>query len=360
MVSKSFYESLEDIAFERGLDIDKILEKVEIAMQVACKNSDVPYKGTIKLFSDKEEKKIIFYNYTYVVEEIDEDGPRGQIKLEDAKLIHPRAKVGQEYKEEVKLSMFKRKAASLFKQNLLNELKNLEREEMYNYFSQKTGEIVRGKILAVNDKFITLNVGTNVTVTVLVKDCLPGESLDVGAFKSFYVSDVEKQSKGPRIMLTRTNKEMVRKLFELNIPEVANGAIEIMGLARDPGSRSKVGVMSVNSDIDPKGACVGPKGIRIKNINDALDQEKIDVFVWSNNPVDLIADALAPAKVLSVNPDEKEKKALVIVNDDQFSLAIGKGGQNTRLAAQATGWKIDIKKLTDAQNEDIDFKFNIH
>lgn len=360
MISKNFYESLEAIAYERGLDISKILEKVEIAMQVACKNSDCPYKGTIKTESDYETKKIRFFNYTYVVSEIDPEGPRGQILLEDILPTKPKAKVGQEFKEEVNLKAFKRKAASMFKQNLLNELKGLEREEAYNFFSDKVGEIVSGRVIASNEKFVTLALNNTVDATVSTRDCIPGETFNIGEEKKVYVVGVEKTSKGPKIMLCRNNREMVKKLFELNIPEVANGTIEIMGISRDAGSRSKVGVMSINEDIDPKGACVGAGGARIKNINAALDGEKIDVFVWKSNVVDLLAEALTPAKVLSVMPDEKEKKATVIVKDDQYSLAIGRSGQNTRLAAMATGWKIDIKKLSDATKDNLDFKFNVN
>ncbi len=353
MISKNFYESLEAIAYERGLDIDKILGKVEIAMQIACKNSDCPYKGTIKIESDYEKKKIRFFNFTYVVEEVDPEGPRGQILLEDAKLLHPKAKVGQEFKEEVNLATFKRKAASMFKQNLLNELKSLEREEAYDYFSEKVGEIVTGRIIAVNDKFVTLQLKSGVDATISIRDCIPGEKFEIGSEKKVYVVGCDRTTKGPKIMLCRNNREIVKKLFEMNIPEVADGTVEIMGIARDPGSRSKVGVMSVNGDIDAKGACVGNGGLRIKSINNALEGEKIDIFVWNSDPKKLIAEALTPARVNSVEIDEKEKKATVTVPNDQFSLAIGKGGQNTKLAAMAIGWKIDVHKQDEGFLEQI-------
>lgn len=360
MISKSFYESLEAVAYERSLDIEKILEKVEIAMQIACKNSDCPYKGTVKIESDMEKKKVRFFNYTYVVEEIDPEGPRGQITLEDAKLIKPRAKVGQEWKEEIDLSAFKRKAAGMFKQNLLNELKALEREEAYTFFADKEGEIVTGKVKSVNDKFVTLELAKGVVATISIRDCIPGEPFYLESEKKVYVVSVEKTSKGPKILLSRNNREIVKKLFELNIPEVKDGTIEIMGISRDAGSRTKIGVLSVNGDIDPKGACVGKGGERIRGINKDLNEEKIDIFVWKSDAANLIAEALTPARVLSVMTDEKEKKATVIVSDDQYSLAIGRGGQNTRLAAMATGWKIDIKKLNDATEEKLKFDFNIH
>lgn len=360
MISKSFYESLEAIAEERSLEISQVLEKVEVAMQVACKNSDVPYKGTIKLESDPEKKKIKFYNYYYVVEEVDPEGPRGQITLEEALKIKPRAKVGHEIREEVNLGIFKRKAASMFRQNLLNELKGLEREEAFEFFTDKVGEIISARVVAKNDKFITFSLGKGMDATMGYRDALPNEEFNIGEEKKVYLSKVERTTKGPRIYISRSNKEIVKKLFEMYIPEISDGLIEVVGISREAGSRTKVGVLSVNGDIDPKGACVGAGGARIKAINEILNGEKIDIFVWKDNPVDLIAEALSPAKVVSVMPDEKEKKALVITNDDQFSLAIGRNGQNAKLAAYATGWKIDIMKLSDAYSNGIDFKYNVN
>lgn len=359
MVSKNFFESLESIAYERGLNIEDVLAKVEIAMSIACKNSDVPYKGTIKVEVDYEKKKIKFIEYRYVVSEIDPEGPRGQMTVEEARLIKPKAKVGQEFKEEVNLSMFKRKAASMFKQNLLNELKSLEREEAFNFFADKVGEIVTARVIAKNDKFVTMALGKGIEATMGEKEILPDEEYLVGEEKKVYISKVEKTGKGPKIFITRSSKEVVKKLFEMNIPEIANGLVEIMGIAREVGKRTKVGVMSVNGDIDPKGACVGAGGMRIKAINAALNGEKIDIFVWRLNPVDLIAEALSPAKCLSVILNEEERKALVVVNDEQYSLAIGSKGQNAKLAVLATGWKIDIKKISEATSEGLEFKYNV-
>lgn len=359
MISKSFYESLEAISEERSLDIEKILEKVEIAMQVACKNSDVPYKGTIKLEADLEKKEIKFFNYYYVVEEIDPEGPRGQLTLEEAKLIKPKIKVGQEIKEKVVLSVFKRKAASMFRQNLLNELKGLEREEAFDFFTDKIGEIITARVVNKNDRFVSFSLGKGIDATMSYHDALPNEEFNIGEEKKVYLANVEKTTKGPRVYISRSNKEMIKKLFEMYVPEISSGLIEIMGIARDPGNRTKIGVLAVNGDIEAKGACVGNGGCRIKAINETLCGEKIDIFLWKNNPIDLIAEALTPARVVSVMLNEEEKKALVIANDDQFSLAIGKNGQNVKLAAYATGWKIDIKKLSDAYTEGIDFKYNV-
>ena len=192
-----------------------------------------------------------------------------------------------------------------------------------------------------------------------LSESLPGEVLQKGSSIKVYITKVEETGKDPKVYVSRVHRDIVKRLFETLIPEVASGVIEVMAVARDAGYRSKVGVISNNPDVDPKGSCVGPQGMRVKQINQALNGERIDIFVWSDDPIRLIAEALTPATVLSVLPDPEEKKATVIVPDSQFSLAIGKGGQNARLASQATGWKIDIKDESTAYQEGIKFKINV-
>lgn len=356
MISKNFFDSLESVAFERGLDIHDVLDKVEIAITVACRDTD--YKGDIKLEYDFEKKKIKVYDYRYVVEELTE-GNKGEILLEEAQLLKPKIKVGGVIKTEVNLNDFGRKSASKFKQTLLSGLKELEREESFNFFNEKVGEILNAKVINNMNGFITFAIGKDCEATMPETEGLPGESFEIGEEKKVYITKVEKTTKGPKVFLSRSNKEIVKRLFELTIPEIADGSIEIMGISRDPGSRTKIGVLSLKPNLDPKGACVGQGGLRIKSINEDLNNEKIDIFTWKDNPVDLIAEALLPARSLSVIADEKTKKALVIVRDDQYSLAIGKSGQNARLAAYATDWRIDIKKLSDATKDGIEFKYNV-
>lgn len=356
MTSKNFFESLESIAFERGLDINAVLDKVETALAVACR--DTEYKGEIKMEVDFEKKKIKVVDHRYVVSELTE-GNKGEILLEEAQLIKPKIKVGQEIKTEVKLEKFGRKSASKFKQALLSGLKELEREEAYEFFSAKVGEIINAKVIVVNDAFVTFDIGKNCEANMPLTEGLPNEKFVPGDEKKVYISRVDKSTKGPKVFLSRTNKEIVKRLFEITIPEIADGSIEIMGISRDPGSRTKIGVLALKPNLDPKGACVGQGGLRIKSINEVLNNEKIDIFTWKDNPVELIAEALLPAKTLSVIPDIKTKKALVIVRDDQYSLAIGRSGQNARLAAYAIDWKIDIKKLSDATKEGIKFTYNV-
>ncbi|NLD26035.1 MAG: transcription termination/antitermination protein NusA [Acholeplasmataceae bacterium] len=358
MVSKNFYESLEAIAFERGLPIEDVLAKVEIAISVSSRNSG--FTGDVKTEWDFEKKKIKVYEYKYVVDEVDPEGPKGQITLEDALKIKPKIKVGNEIKTEINLNAFGRKAASIFKQSLLSGLKELERENAYNFFQERVGEIITAKVVDYSNNFVTFSIGRDCIANMPDKEGLPGEAYNVGDEKKVYITKVEKTTKGPKVFLTRSNREIVKRLFELEIPEIADGSIEIMGIARDPGLRTKIGVLSLKNNVDPKGACVGQGGLRIRKINEILNNEKIDIFTWKDNPVDLIAEALLPARVLSVIADEKVKQATVIVKDDQYSLAIGKNGQNARLAAYAIGWRIDIKNLTDATHEGLQFTYNVN
>ncbi|MCK9471469.1 MAG: transcription termination factor NusA [Bacilli bacterium] len=353
MISKNFYESLEELAFERGLAIEDVLKKVETAIAVASRNSG--FSGDVKTEWDFEKKKIRVFEYKYVVSEIDPEGPKGQILLEEALELKAKVKEGQEIKTEINLSSFTRKAASVFKQSLLGGLKELEREEQYKFFEDKIGEVITGKVVDYNNGFVAFNIGKDVIANMPDKEGLPNESFIIGEEKKLYVTKVEKTTKGPKVFLTRTSREIVKRLFELIIPEIADGSIEIMGISRDPGDRTKIGVLSLKTNLDPKGACVGQGGLRIRQINEILNGEKIDIFTWKDNPEELIAEALLPAKTLAVIADEKTKQATVVVADDQYSLAIGKKGQNARLAAYAIGWKIDIKNASTAKSEGLEY-----
>jgi len=359
MTSKSFFESLEAIANERSLAIEDVLAKVEIAMAVACR--DTQYNGDIKLDIDFEKKRVRVYEYKYVVEEFTE-GNKGEISVEEAQALKPRLKMkpGMEIKTEVEFTKFGRKAAGKFKNTFNNELKNLEREEAYNFFNEKTGEIITATVNDVNQNFVTFVIGKNTFASMPLVEAIPGETFNPGDQKKVYITKVEKTTKGPKVYLSRNNKDIVKRLFELTIPEISDGTIEIMGIARDAGSRTKIGVLATKPNLDPKGACVGQGGLRIKSINEALNNEKIDIFTWKADPIDLVAEALLPARSLSVIiEDKKSKQATVIVRDDQFSLAIGRAGQNVRLASFAIDWRIDIKKISDAVKEGIKFTYNV-
>ena len=227
-------------------------------------------------------------------------------------------------------------------------------------FKEREGEMISATVIETTPKVIKLNIGFNTISYMPLEEKLPGENCTPGATFKVTITNVEETGKGPKVFVSRNNKELIKRLFEMYIPEIASGVVEIIALAREAGNRTKIGIRSNNINVDAKGACVGLNGSRIKQINDALNGERIDIFEWKDNPVQLIAEALTPAKVISVLVNEEEKRSVVIVPDQQFSLAIGRGGQNARLASQTTGWKIDIKDETTAYREEIRFKPNVY
>lgn len=357
MTSKSFYNELEIIAHERSLEIEDVLSVVETALIKAC--GSMGYTGDIKVEFVPEQFKLRIFEFKYVVAEIDPEGPQGQILLEEALTIKAKVKVGSTIKQEIHFNEISRKGAARFK-NIFNQgLKEIGNKRAFEFFKDKEGEMVTGRILHVSNGYATLDIGKGVRVSLSVNEALPSERLDVGTPLKVYITQVEETTRGPKIHVSRAHKNIIKRLFEQVIPEVSDGTIEVMFVARDPGNRTKVAIYSNNPNVDAKGTCIGPNGNRIKQINDALNGEKIDIFTWSEDPIKLIAEALTPAKVISVLADPETKKSTVIVPDEQFTLAIGKGGQNVRLACMATGWKIDIKDETTAYREEIKFRPNV-
>ena len=280
------------------------------------------------------------------------------ILLKEAKELKKTAKEGDVIQIEITPKDFGRLAASQTKQILNQGLRDYEKELAYNYFRDKENEIVTGTVVAMNDQFLTLNMEKNTSTNIPVSELLPNDRLTIGDRIKVYVTKVELQQekKRPKVFVSRKDKNMVRRAFEDVIPEVMDGTVEIMGLARDAGDRSKIAVASFNDNVDPIGACLGQGGHRIKEIIRQLGGEKMDVFAWHDDPKYLIANALQPAITVGMILHPKEKEALAIVDDEYLSLAIGKKGQNVRLAVQATGWKIDIMSLTDAIKEDRHFE----
>lgn len=358
MISKGFYEQLETIATERHIEIEDVLTAVRTALIKACQLEGCT--GALEVEFNHEQKNIRIFESFYVVEEIDPEGPEGQILLEQAKEIRARVRVGSEFKREVKFSQIGRKGATRFKQIFIQGLKELGGKRAYEYFKEKEGEVITATVIRKTDSVVGLNIGLDVVSYMPIEEVLPGERCEVGTTLKVCITKVEETGKGPKVFLSRSNRDLIKRLFELYIPEVASGVIEVMAIAREPGSRTKVAVKSNNINVDAKGSCVGLQGSRVRQINAALSGERIDIFNWSDNPIILIAEALTPARVISVLVDEENKKSTVIVPDDQFSLAIGKGGQNVRLASITSGWKIDIKDETAAYREGISFKPNVY
>ena len=358
MISKGFYETLEIVAAERNLEIHDVLDKVAVALKKACALEG--FTGEIQVEFNEERKRIRVFEYKRVVAELNPEGVAGEITLEEGKAIKENAKIGTTFKKEINIEKnIGRKGASQFKQIFMQGLKELGRVRAYEFFKERENEMISATIRRVIEDGVILDIGMDYDAYMPLKETLPGEDLSVGTTIKVYITKVEETTKGPKVYVSRAHKDIVKRLFETNIPEVASGVIEIVAIARDPGYRTKIAVKSNNEMVDPKGACVGMQGARIRQINNALNGERVDIFVWQDDPINLIAEALTPAKVISVLVDEKEHKSLVIVPDDQFSLAIGKGGQNARLASQASGWKIDIKNETTAYQEGLKFKPNV-
>ena len=358
MISKGFYEQLETIAAERHIEVEDVLATVRTALVKACQLEGC--KGAIEVeFNDEQKNVRIFENFK-VVEEINPEDGEGQIVLEEAKEIRSRVKVGSEFRREVKFSQIGRKGATRFKQILIQGLKEIAGKRAYEFFKAKEGEVVNATVFKKTDSMVGLSLGLDVVTFMPIEEILPGEKCEYGMQMKVCITKVEETGRGPKIFVSRSNKELIKRLFELYIPEIATGVIEVMAIAREPGSRTKVAVKSNNPNVDAKGSCVGLQGSRVKQINEALAGERIDIFNWSDNPIILIAEALTPSKVISVLTNEETRKSTVIVPDDQFSLAIGKGGQNVRLASLTTGWKIDIKDETTAYREGISFRPNVY
>lgn len=359
MISKGFYEYLEVVAENRDLEKADVLKAVETALIKAVQLEG--HNGIIEVEFNDEQKKVRIFETFNVVEEIDpESDLEGQITLEQAKDLKARVRVGSVFKKEIPMSDITRKGASRFKQIFIQGLKELGAKRAYEYFKEHEGEVITAYVEKVTDKVVILNLGMDTQSYMPVEEGLAGETYTPGKQVKVSITKVEETGKGPKVFVSRSNKDIIKRLFELYIPEVAQGVVEVMAISREPGSRTKVGIKSTNPHVDAKGACVGMGGSRIKQINTALNGERIDIFEWNDNPVILIAESLTPAKVISVLADEETHKSIAIVPDDQFSLAIGKGGQNVRLASQAIGWKIDIKDETTAYREEIRFKPNVY
>ena len=354
MISKEFFKALDQIEEERGISKEKILDVFGKGLLNAYKKDYNGQQNAKVIFNeDKYEVQIIA---TYeVVESVDPEAEKGtQITLDEALQLKKNAKIGDLIEQKITPKDFGRIAASSAKQILTQGLKQLERERNFDIFTDKTGEMIIAEVVSMNDEFVTLNVGYDTETSIPAKDLIPSD-LVIGSQVRVYITKVEQTTKGPKVYVSRTDRNLVKRLMENAIPELQEGVIEIMGLARDAGDRCKVCVSTNNPKVDPVGACLGRNGSRIKDVIDQLNGEKIDVYKYSDDPKELVANAIQPAKSVAVLVDVKEHSAIAIVPDDQLSLAIGKKGQNARLAVQSSGWKIDIKSTTDANIQGIKY-----
>ena len=337
---KELITAMEELEKERGIDKAYLLESLENALVMAYKKN-FDSAENVKVTMDNKTGEVHVYATKEVVKTVEDE--KLQLLLEDAKKINKKLEVGDMVDIEIIPKDFGRIAAGTAKQVMVQKIREAEREILYKEFNERKGEIVSGIIQKADGNIVVLDLGKLEGVMPL-KEQISTEHYRVNQKIRAYIVDVEKGTKGnPQVIVSRSHPDFVRKLFEFEIPEIYEGLIEIKNVSRDPGNRCKVAVYSTNENIDPVGSCVGQKGIRIQNIINELNGEKIDVIEWNEDPSVFIAAALLPAEVMAVDIHEEERFAQVIVPDDQLSLAIGKSGQNARLAAKLTNWKIDIK-----------------
>ncbi len=341
--NKELVIALEELEKEKGIKKSYLIESIETALLTAYKrNFDA--KENVKVVMDDITGAAHIYSVKEIVETVEDSDT--QINLEDAKKINKTLEIGDSVDIELVPKNFGRIAAQTAKQVIVQKIREAEREIIYTEYNDRKGEIVTGLVQKADRGIVVMDLG-KLEGVMLAKEQIPTETYKVNDKIRAYVIDVEKGAKGaPQVIVSRATPDFVKKLLEFEIPEIYEGLIEIKSVSRDPGYRSKVAVYSQNENIDPVGSCVGQKGVRIQNVINELNGEKIDVIEWNEDPSIYISAALLPAKVMAVDINEEEKFAQVIVPDDQLSLAIGKSGQNVRLAAKLTNWKIDIKSET--------------
>ncbi len=330
---------------ERDKSIDKviILNALEAAMISAAKKT-IRYNADIEAKFNEQLGEVEVFEFKEVVENI--TNADIQLTVEQAKTMDPEAQVGDSIGIKIDTQKFGRISAQAAKQVILQRMNDAEKEVVYKEFKTKKGEVVYGVIRRFEGRTIVMDLGKTEGVLPPTEQ-LPKENFRMGDKIRVYVQEIRMTNKGPKIILSRTNNQFLVKLFSTEVPEIAEGIVEIKAVSREPGNKAKIAVYSKNKDVDAVGACVGMRGARVQNIVQELSGEKIDIIPWTNDHAKYIISALAPAKITEVSVDEDERYIEVIVPDDQLSLAIGRKGVNVRLAAQLSGWKIDIKSETN-------------
>ncbi len=348
-MNSEIFGALRQLEKERGIPVDYMVDRITQALVAAYKKDKDGY--TDNVFVELNESKLLMYAQKEVVEEV--VTPATEITLDAAKKISKRAKLGDIVNVEIQTKNFGRIAAQTAKQVIIQGIREAERGMVFESFSSKEHEILTGTVLRIDnngDMTIQVGQGTDRTEALLaVGEQVPGERFVEGDLIRVYVVEVRRSNRGPQVLVSRTHPALVKRLFELEVPEIESGAVEIRSIAREPGSRTKIAVHAAEENIDPVGACVGARGARVGAVVDELQGEKMDIVVWSEDICEFVASALSPADVISVTQLPDAKACRVIVPDDQLSLAIGKEGQNARLAARLTGCKIDIKPASQAE-----------
>ena len=343
-MNAEFIDALNALEKERGIKKDVLLNAFEAALCSAYKRN-YNSTGNVRAEIDGSTGEIHIWASKTVVEKV--ENPSQEISLAKAKKINPLYELGDVLEEEAFTKDFGRIAAQTAKQVMVQRIREAERNNIYEEYVEKENEILTAIVQRVEKGNAYVELGKTDGI-LPEKEMIPGETYEQNARIKVYVLEVHKENKGPQIVVSRTHKNLVKRLFELEVPEIMNGTVQIKNIAREAGFRTKISVFSTDPQVDAVGACVGPRGARVERIVNELHNEKIDIIEYDSDSAIYIAKALSPAKVLMVYVNEEEQAARVVVPDSQLSLAIGKEGQNARLAAKLTGWKIDIKSQSQA------------
>ncbi len=348
-MNSELIEAIKMLEKERGLDAEMLFESIELAMVSAYKKvREYGDAATVVAHMDRETGDIRCYIVKTVVEDVYDN--LLEISLEDARKIRPDAQIDETVEVDDTPDNYGRIGAQTGKQVITQRLREAEKGKMYSEYADKEGELMSAVVQRVENDYVYVELDKMEGI-IPPKEQIKTEHYIPGMRLKVYVSEVKKAQYGAAVTVSRTHPQLIKRLFELEVPEIADGTVVIKAIARDAGSRTKISVYSEDASIDPLGACVGPKGTRVANVVKEINDEKIDIIKWSEDPVTYIANALSPSKVLLVKIEELEpkKRAIVVVPDNQLSLAIGKRGQNAMLCAKLTGWNIDIKSASQAQ-----------
>ena len=348
MINQDFFKALEELERQKGITADEFIAALENALTIAYKKNSGE-NGYVQVKLNPEKNSIKFYHIRNVVEEITD--PEKDILLEDAREIKKTVKVGDALSLEIVSKEFGRIAAQNAKQVLLQKLREIEHENTVNEFEDKEGELMVCTVRRIDEGNVYVEIGgSQIEGVIQPRDQVPGEKYEINQKLNVYVKRVKSSGRVAQIVVSRTANGLVKRLFENEVPEIKQGVVVVKSVARDPGQRTKIAIYSEDPTVDAVGACVGNKGARVNAIVNELGGEKIDIIPWSENPLEYIASALSPARVVKV-VQTGDESAMAVVPDDKLSLAIGRSGQNARLAVRLTGWKIDVKSESSQGSE---------
>ena len=347
MTNKDFFNALNDLEKEKGIPKEVFIESLQNALVSACKKQYAGTVGTVEVKTHPEKGTIDFFTVKTVVEEVVDE--ENEISLADAHEIKKSYKLGDKVMEKLVPKDFSRIAAQTAKQVILQKLHETERDRAMNEFADKEGELIVGVVRKIDAKNVYIEIGKGqVEGLMMPSDQVPGEKYNVNDRIKVFVKRVKSGYRSAQVLVSRAAPGLVKKLFEEEVPEIKQGTVVIKEVSREAGARTKIAIYATDERVDAIGACVGNKGARVNAIVEELKGEKIDIIPWSENPLEFIAKSLSPAKVISVTQLDGDRTAMAVVPDDKLSLAIGKDGQNARLAVRLTGWKIDVKSQSAA------------